>query len=131
MGVFISKPLARGQRLDISNAKEHIFGLFLLNDWPSRDIQMLEMQPLGPFHGKGSGTSISPWVVTMEALAEAEAARHMQQVLAPLPHLAWKGQEDKATFDIEVSVKIISTLSAFWYCLRFVTGFRTYTHTGD
>jgi fumarylacetoacetase len=113
MGVFISKPLERGQRLDIADAKEHIFGLVLLNDWSSRDIQMFEMQPLGPFHGKGSGTTISPWIVTMEALTEAEAARHMLQLPAPLPHLEWIGKESEATFDIEVSAKIIRTWFAF------------------
>lgn len=80
IGVFLSKPLPRGQHLDIANAKDHIFDLVLLNDWSSRDIQMFEMHPLGPFHSKSSGTTINPWIVTMEALAEAECATRVEQV---------------------------------------------------
>ena len=53
MGYFVSKPVKFGSELDIAEADEHIFGFVLLNDWSSRDIQVFEMKPLGPFHGKG------------------------------------------------------------------------------
>ena len=56
MGYFVSKPVPFGEVMDISDAKEHIFGFVLLNDWSARDLQMFEMKPLGPFHSKGSMT---------------------------------------------------------------------------
>jgi fumarylacetoacetase len=107
MGVFLSKPLPRGERLAPTEAKEHIFGFVLLNDWSSRNIQVFEMPPLGPFHGKGFGTSISPWIITMEALELVESGQRDIQDPAPLSHLAWNGDKRQATFDIEVSVKVI------------------------
>lgn len=53
VGYFVSKPIPYGQALPIEDAPEHIFGLVLLNDWSSRDVQAFEMRPLGPFHSKG------------------------------------------------------------------------------
>lgn len=53
MGCFISRPIGYGQSVAVENAKDHIFGFVLLNDWSSRDIQAFEMAPLGPFHSKG------------------------------------------------------------------------------
>lgn len=53
MGYFVSKPVEYGRELNISEADEHIFGFVLLNDWSARDLQVFEMKPLGPFHGKG------------------------------------------------------------------------------
>jgi fumarylacetoacetase len=53
MGVFVSKPIDHGSEMKIEDAEEHIFGLVILNDWSSRDVQIFEMKPLGPFHGKG------------------------------------------------------------------------------
>jgi fumarylacetoacetase len=53
MGFFVSKPIPFGSELSIGSAPEHIFGFVLLNDWSARDLQMFEMKPLGPFHGKG------------------------------------------------------------------------------
>jgi fumarylacetoacetase len=52
MGYFVSKPVTHGSELDIKNADQHIFGFVLLNDWSSRDLQLFEMKPLGPFNGK-------------------------------------------------------------------------------
>ena len=56
MGYFVSKPVKHGSELDIKNADQHIFGFVLLNDCSSRDIQLFEMKPLGPFNGKGELT---------------------------------------------------------------------------
>ena len=111
MGIFLSTPLPTGSILHIEDAKEHIFGFVILNDWSSRDIQSFEMAPLGPFHGKGFGTTISPWVVTMKALEPVECRPTIVQNPAPLPHLTWKGPEESATFSIELSAKILSTAS--------------------
>jgi fumarylacetoacetase len=106
MGVFLSKPVQRGQRLRIEEARESIFGLVMLNDWSARNIQFYEMAPLGPFHAKGSATTISPWIVPLEALEAVACPRRMPQEPAPLPHLSWIDSE-KASFNVEVSVKLI------------------------
>ena len=58
-----------GNRIDIADAMDHLFGIGILNDWSARDIQKWEYQPLGPFNAKNFASSISPWVVTIDALA--------------------------------------------------------------
>ena len=68
MGFFIGSGNAMGQRLSVAEAANQIVGFCMLNDWSARDIQMFEMAPLGAFNGKSSGTSISPWVVTADAI---------------------------------------------------------------
>ncbi|KAJ5377419.1 uncharacterized protein N7496_004828 [Penicillium cataractarum] len=113
LGVFISKPLEAGQILDIKNVADHIFGFVILNDWSARDIQSFEMAPLGPFHSKGFGTSISPWIVTTDALDAVTSAVMVPQDPAPLPHLLWKGDGGAATFDINLSACLISELHSF------------------
>jgi fumarylacetoacetase len=68
IGAVIGTPVAPGTYLKAADADKHIFGLVLVNDWSARDIQGLEMNPLGPFNGKNFRTSITPWIVTLEAL---------------------------------------------------------------
>jgi fumarylacetoacetase len=68
VGAFISHGNKHGESIDATNAEEHIFGLVLLNDWSARDIQTWECHLLGPLNGKNFCTSISPWVVPLEAL---------------------------------------------------------------
>ncbi|GKT57961.1 2-hydroxyhepta-2,4-diene-1,7-dioate isomerase [Colletotrichum tofieldiae] len=101
MGIFIAKPLDIGEAVPASQARDHIFGMVLLNDWSARDIKFYEMVPLGPFNGKACGTSISPWIVTLDALEEAGAVidveagklpgRHSKSLFAQskLKHLHW------------------------------------------
>ena len=69
VGIFIGSGNAQGTAIPIAAAEAHVFGLCLLNDWSARDIQGWEYQPLGPFLAKNFATTISPWVVTLEALA--------------------------------------------------------------
>src|SRR5580658_8547989 len=69
LGFFVSAGNKLGETIPIAEAEDHIFGICLLNDWSARDIQAWEYQPLGPFLAKSFATSLSPWVVTMEALA--------------------------------------------------------------
>jgi fumarylacetoacetase len=69
VGFFVAKGNALGTTIDIKDAWKHIFGFVLVNDWSARDIQKWEYQPLGPFLSKNFGTTVSPWVVTTEALA--------------------------------------------------------------
>jgi hypothetical protein len=68
LGVFVGAGNALGARIAIDEAESHVFGLCLLNDWSARDLQAWEYQPLGPFLGKNFATTISPWIVTLEAL---------------------------------------------------------------
>jgi fumarylacetoacetase len=113
MAVWLSKPVPRGHRLKIANAQDHIFGLTLLNDWSARQIQGFEMPPLGPFHAKGSCTSVSSWIVPIEALEKvAQCSRKTKQEPPPPPHLTW--QDDAAaaaTYDIDLTVKLLSMSS--------------------
>jgi len=73
VGVFIGQGNELGARVPLAAAGSHVFGLFLLNDWSARDVQSWEYQPLGPFLAKNFATTISPWVVTLEALAPFRA----------------------------------------------------------
>ncbi len=69
VGVFVGRGNALGNRVPLAQAEAHVFGLCLLNDWSARDVQAWEYQPLGPFLAKNFATTVSPWVVTLEALA--------------------------------------------------------------
>jgi fumarylacetoacetase len=90
LGFYIGVPSALGETVPIGNAAEHIFGFCLLNDWSARDVQGWEYQPLGPFLGKNFATTVSPWVVTAEALAPFRAAAFARPAgdPEPLPHLS-------------------------------------------
>jgi fumarylacetoacetase len=90
VGIFVGPGNALSQPIAIAGAEQHIFGLCLLNDWSARDIQSWEYQPLGPFLAKNFATTISPWVVTMEALAPycVPAASRPDGDPTPLPYLA-------------------------------------------
>jgi fumarylacetoacetase len=68
-GAFIGTENAMGTRVTIDTAMEHIFGVVILNDWSARDVQKWEYQPLGPFNAKNFASTISPWIVTIDALA--------------------------------------------------------------
>ena len=71
VGFVVGVPSALGERVPVDRFAEHVFGVVLVNDWSARDIQAWEYQPLGPFLGKSFATSISPWVVPLDALAHA------------------------------------------------------------
>ncbi len=91
-----------GRGIDIAHAHEHLFGMVLVNDWSARDIQRWEYRPLGPFLAKNFATSISPWVVTMDALEPFRIAGTPQNP-APLPYL----QSDRpAHYDIGLEVAL-------------------------
>ena len=73
-GAFIGTGNKMGDRIRIDEAMDHIFGVVILNDWSARDVQKWEYQPLGPFNAKNFATTISPWIVTIDALAPFRAA---------------------------------------------------------
>ncbi|KAF2814482.1 fumarylacetoacetate hydrolase [Mytilinidion resinicola] len=106
MGYFVSTPIAHGETMSIADAREHIFGFVLLNDWSSRDIQAFEMNPLGPFHSKGFGTSISPWVVTLDALEPFACEPKHDHSATEFEHLKWKERE-VGTFDVELTAALV------------------------
>jgi fumarylacetoacetase len=101
-GFFIGPGNDLGQPIPIEKAPEHIFGMVLVNDWSARDIQRWEYVPLGPFLAKNFGTSISPWVVTMEALEPFKTASP-QQSPEPLPYLQ---SPSAAAYDIHLEVTL-------------------------
>jgi fumarylacetoacetase len=100
MGVVIGQPSPIGEMLSEAQAEDMIFGFVLLNDWSARDIQQWEYVPLGPFQGKAFATSISPWVVTREALQAFRLAGPKQEP-APLPYLQ---QARPNNYDLELEV---------------------------
>lgn len=91
-----------GKPIPINEAEDHIFGLVLVNDWSARDIQAWEYQPLGPFLGKNFATSISPWVVPLEALTPYGIPAP-KQTPAPLPYLT---QDSADSFDIQLEATL-------------------------
>ena len=95
LGAFLGPGNPMGEPIPAARACNHVFGVCLLNDWSARDIQTWEYQPLGPFLAKNFATSISPWVVTMEALAPFRRTPDERPAgdPQPLPHLATGGKE--------------------------------------
>eukprot|EP01099_Mayorella_cantabrigiensis_P002754 TRINITY_DN221_c0_g1_i1.p1 TRINITY_DN221_c0_g1~~TRINITY_DN221_c0_g1_i1.p1 ORF type:complete len:437 (-),score=117.42 TRINITY_DN221_c0_g1_i1:68-1324(-) len=100
MGAFVGVGNQLGDRITIQEAQDHIFGVVLLNDWSARDIQKWEYVPLGPFLGKNFGTTISPWIVTLDALEPFRVSGPVQEP-TPLPYLQDK---EAAAYDIHLEV---------------------------
>jgi fumarylacetoacetase len=103
LGAFLGPGNALGDAIPIAQAEEHIAGVCLLNDWSARDLQSWESQPLGPFLSKNFATSVSPWVVTLEALEPFRCPSPPRPAgdPAPLPHLSVAGN---AAFRITLEV---------------------------
>ena len=140
MGIFVGPGNALGERIDIEAAEEHIFGMCLLNDWSARDLQAWEYQPLGPFLAKSFATTVSPWIVTMEALSpyRCEFTRPAGDP-QPLPYLdsaknrqcgafnitleAWlQTSKMRATGDGPVRLSESGAAeSAYWTCAQLIT----------
>ena len=102
MAFVVGRPTQLGDTIAVQNAEDHIFGLMLFNDWSARDIQSWEYVPLGPFLGKSFGSSVSPWVVTLDALEPFRVAGPVQE---PEP-LLYLRQLDKHNFDVNLEVAI-------------------------
>jgi fumarylacetoacetase len=108
LGVWIGAGNALGEPIPIGEAEDHIAGFCLLNDWSARDVQGWEYQPLGPFLAKSFHTTISPWIVTPDALApfrRAQQARPTEDP-APLPYLLDAEDQARGGLDIELEVLI-------------------------
>jgi fumarylacetoacetase len=102
MGFITTDANIMGENIPVHEAEDYIFGMVLLNDWSARDIQKWEYVPLGPFLAKNFATSISPWIVTMDAL-EPFRIKGPKQDPTPLPYLQQNG---KYAFDINLEVQI-------------------------
>lgn len=105
LGLFVAAGNALGEPISMDRADEHLFGLTLLNDWSARDVQGWEYQPLGPFLAKNFGTTISPWIVTMEALQPFRCAfAHPPGDPQPLPYLDSDKNREQGGYAIELEV---------------------------
>ena len=100
MGFIVGKTTPLGSSVSVEDAEDCIFGMVLLNDWSARDIQRWEYVPLGPFLGKSFATSMSPWIVTLDAL-EPFRVDGPRQNPVPLPYLQSRGARN---FDIQLEV---------------------------
>ncbi|MDH4874290.1 fumarylacetoacetase [Pseudomonas sp. BN515] len=110
LGIWIGQGNEMGESIAISDAQQHIAGYCLLNDWSARDVQAWEYQPLGPFLAKNFGTTVSPWVVTAEALEPFRAAQPARPEgdPQPLPYLLDEADQAKGAFDIELEVLVLT-----------------------
>jgi fumarylacetoacetase len=106
VGFFVGPGNAPGQTIPLAEAEQHIFGLCLMNDWSARNIQSWEYQPLGPFLAKNFATTISPWVVTLDALEpyRVPAMPRPEGDPRPLPYLNAPGDQQRGGFDITLEV---------------------------
>ncbi|HMN93164.1 MAG TPA: fumarylacetoacetase [Hydrogenophaga sp.] len=105
LGIFVGTANELGDPVAMAQAEDHVFGLCLLNDWSARDIQAWEYQPLGPFLSKNFATTISPWVVTLEALAPYRVAfERPADDPQPLHYLDSEANRQGGAFDIQLQV---------------------------
>jgi fumarylacetoacetase len=111
-GFLVGRGNGLGEPVGIDEAESHIFGVCLVNDWSARDIQSWEYQPLGPFLSKNFATTISPWIVTMDALEPYRIPAFFRPTTdpAPLPYLKSEKDRDKGGIDLTIEVYLRSML---------------------
>jgi fumarylacetoacetase len=109
LGAYIGIGNSLGCPIDVDEAEQHIFGVSMVNDWSARDIQAWEYQPLGPFLGKSFATSVSPWVVAMDALApyRVPVAAHASGDPEPLGYLASRRSAEQG-IDVRLEVYLVT-----------------------
>ncbi|MBK6713844.1 MAG: fumarylacetoacetase [Burkholderiales bacterium] len=107
LGAYVGRANALGEPVPIGQAEEHLFGVGLFNDWSARDLQAWEYQPLGPFLAKNFGSTVSPWIVTMEALAPfRQPFTRPEGDPQPLPYLDSAANREAGAFDIQLQVRL-------------------------
>lgn len=111
LGFVVGTPTALGSRVALRDADRHVFGVCLVNDWSARDLQSWEYVPLGPFLGKSFATSVSPWVVPLDALAHARVEPPARDTEL-LPYLDDKGVRPPAGLDVALEVRLNGHLVA-------------------
>jgi fumarylacetoacetase len=109
-GAFVGPGNALGEPIPLDRIDDHLFGLCLVNDWSARDIQTWEYQPLGPFLGKNFATTLSPWVITMDALEpfRREPTLRPESDPAPLAYLAGEADRLRGAIDVSLDVYLSS-----------------------
>ena len=109
LGIFVGTGNALGEPVVMAQAEAHVFGICLLNDWSARDLQAWEYQPLGPFLSKNFATTISPWIVTLEALAPYRVPFLRPEAdPQPLPYLDSEANRRQGAFNIELQVGLLT-----------------------
>jgi fumarylacetoacetase len=110
LAIFVGSGNPLGSPVPLGEAEDHVFGMCLLNDWSARDVQSWEYQPLGPFLGKSFATTISPWVITIDALDpfRVPAATRPDEAPAPLPYLSDAREQARGAFAVTVDVTLSS-----------------------
>ena len=112
LGIFVGTGNAQGERITLADADAHVFGLCILNDWSARDIQAWEYQPLGPFLSKNFASTISPWIVTMEALEPFRTQWNRgPSEPQPMPYLASDANRAKGSYDVQMEVLLTTEKS--------------------
>ena len=107
LGIYLGKGNDLGDAIAIENAEKHVFGFCVFNDWSARDLQAWEYQPLGPFLAKNFASTVSPWIVTTEALAPYRTSwTRDESDPQPLEYLESTSNRDQGAFDIQMDVKI-------------------------
>lgn len=107
LGIYVGKGNAMGDRIPLDDADDHVFGFCLFNDWSARDIQAWEYQPLGPFLAKNFASTVSPWIVTLEAMAPYRISWTRDEAdPQPLPYLESAANRAHGAFDIKLEVLI-------------------------
>ena len=108
VGFFVGTGNALGETISIADAEDHLFGMCLVNDWSARDLQKWEYQPLGPFLAKSFATTISPWIVTMEALApfRCPVFERPETDPQPLDYLSHQQNQSQGGVDIRLEVAL-------------------------
>jgi fumarylacetoacetase len=109
LGIFIGPGNAQGEPVPMAEAEDHVFGICLFNDWSARDIQAWEYQPLGPFLSKSFASTISPWVVTLEALAPYRVPfERPEGDPQPLSYLDSEANRREGSLDIQLQVDLLT-----------------------
>ncbi|MBV8061397.1 MAG: fumarylacetoacetase [Alphaproteobacteria bacterium] len=110
LGLFVGRGNAMGQTIPVDRAEDHMFGVCIVNDWSARDVQAWEYQPLGPFLAKNFATSLSPWVVTMEALAPYRTQAFTRDAAdpQPLPYLLSADDQAHGGIDLRLEVQLLT-----------------------
>ncbi|MDK1287046.1 fumarylacetoacetase [Pseudoalteromonas umbrosa] len=107
LGIYLGKGNELGEAIAIEDAEDHVFGFCLFNDWSARDLQAWEYQPLGPFLAKNFASTVSPWIVTTEALAPYRTAWHRDENdPQPMSYLESAQNRETGSFDIQMDVLI-------------------------
>jgi fumarylacetoacetase len=109
MAIWVGQGNAQGEPVPMHEAEDHVFGLGLLNDWSARDIQAWEYQPLGPFLSKSFASTVSPWIVTLEALAPFRAPlQRPEGDPQPLPYLDSPANRAQGALDVQLEVLLLT-----------------------